>query len=149
MITIRKSSQLRSKICYFIILLQSIIDLSVGVLTIPLFIYYLIVPFLNTANCTLVIFAVRTLFLPMSLSISTLSAMTLERYIGVLHPFQYKTKVTKKRILIYVCGLGLSFISAISYSFRSPAIVAIYTRGWICVLFALTAFVYTRIYLVI
>ena len=148
-ITIRKSSQLRSKICYFIILLQSIIDLSVGVLTIPLFIYYLIVPFLNTANCTLVIFAVRTLFLPMSLSISTLSAMTLERYIGVLHPFQYKTKVTKKRILIYVCGLGLSFISAISYSFRSPAIVAIYTRGWICVLFALTAFVYTRIYLVI
>ena len=148
-ITIRKSSQLRSKICYFIILLQSIIDLSVGVLTIPLFIYYLIVPFLNTANCTLLIFAVRTLFLPIGLSISTLSAMTLERYIGVLHPFQYKTKVTKKRILIYVCGHGLIFISVIAHSFRSPAMVVIYTRGWVCVHFALTAFVYSRIYLVI
>ena len=148
-VTIRKSSQLRNKVCYFVILLQSIVDLSVGVLTIPLFIYYLMVPFVNTVNCTLIIFALRTLYLPLGLSITTLSAMALVRYIGVLHPFQYKTKVTKKRILIYVCGHGLAFISAIAYSFRNPDVIAIYTRGGVCVLFLLFGFVYTRIYLVI
>ena len=119
-VTIRKSSQLRNKVCYFVILLQSIVDLSVGVLTIPLFIYYLMVPFVNTVNCTLIIFALRTLYLRLGLSITTLSAMALVRYIGVLHPFQYKTKITEKRILIYLCGHGLAFISVIAYSFRNP-----------------------------
>ena len=49
-ITIRKSSQLRNKICYFVILLQSIVDLGVSVLSILLFIYYLLFPVLKTVN---------------------------------------------------------------------------------------------------
>ena len=49
-ITIRKSYQLRNNICCFVILLQSIFDLVVGALGIPLFIYYLLYPFLNTSE---------------------------------------------------------------------------------------------------
>ena len=148
-ITIRKSYQLRNRVCYFAVLLQSLDDLSVGVLTIPLFIYYLLVPFLNNVNCTLIILALRTLFLPLGLSVATLSAMTMERYIGVIHPLQYKTKVTKKRMLMYVCGHGLGLVSVIAYSFHDPTVTEIFSRGWIGVLFLLIAFAYTRIYLVI
>ncbi len=117
-ITIRKSSQLRNKVCYFIFLLQSVVDLSVGVLGIPLFIYYLLIPFLDTSNCTFIILALRTTHLVCALSVITLSAMTIERYIGVLHPYYYETKVTRKRILIYVCGCGLAVFPILDSSFR-------------------------------
>ena len=59
-ITIRKSSQLRSKVCYFVILLQSIFDLCVGLLTIPLTFYYLLSPFLKNPNCAIIVLALRT-----------------------------------------------------------------------------------------
>ena len=148
-ITIRKSSQLRSKVCYFPILLQSVVDLGVGVLGIPIFIYYLLFPFLDTANCTLIVLAFRNTHLTCVLSMITLSAMTMERYIGVLHPYYYQTKVTKKRILIYVFGSGFVLFSAIAYSFRDRRVITIVGRELIVVFFIFTGFVYTRIYLVI
>ena len=59
--------------------------------------------------------------------------MAMERYIGVLHPFQYQTQVTKKRISTYVCGHGIAYTSVIAYSFHNPVVLAVYIRGWICV----------------
>ena len=144
-VTIRKSSQLRSKVCYFPILLQSIVDLGVGILGIPLSIYYLISPFVPTANCALIILAVRITLLTGGLSIITLSAMTLERYIGVLHPYYYKSGVTKKRILIYVCASSLFYCLAFSYR----TLIRIVLTAMIFVFLIFAAFVYTRIYLVI
>ena len=148
-ITVRKSSQLRSKICYFVILLQSVADLGVGVVGISIFIYYLLFPFLDNGDCTFVILALRTALLSCGLSAVTLSAMTMERYIGVLHPYYYQTKVTKKRILICVCGSGLALFSALAYSFHNDRIARIFITGSAVVFFFFTGFVYTRIYLVI
>ena len=148
-ITIRKSSQLRSKICYFVILLQCVVDLCVGVLGIPIFIYYLLFPFLDIANCTFFVLAFRNAHLTCLLSMTTLSAMTMERYIGVLHPYYYETKVTKKRILIYVCGSGLVLVSALACSFLDRKIITIGGRALIFVCLLLTGLAYTRIYLVI
>ena len=97
-ITIRRSSQLRNKVCYFVILLQSVVDISVGGLGIPLTIYYVISPYLDPVHCAFIIFAHRITFSSCGLSMIVLSAMTLERYMGVLHPYYYQAKVTKKRI---------------------------------------------------
>ncbi len=149
MITIRKSSQLRSKVCYFVILLQSVVDLGVGVLGIPFFIYYLISPFLHTTNCILIIVALRTTLSTSGLSMITMSAMTIERYIGVLHPYYYETNVTKKRILIYVCASSLVLCSVVAYSFRDRTIFRIILTGSISLFLLFAGFVYTRIYLVI
>ena len=148
-ITIRKSSQLKSKVCYFVILLQSLVDVGVGLLGIPFFVYGLITPFLNMVNCTPMVVASRAAYLPLGLSIATLSAMAMERYIGVLHPFQYQAKVTKKRILAYVCGHGLLLFSVLTFSVRDTRPMRFYVRGSIFVFFIFTAFVYIRIYLVI
>ncbi len=146
-ITIKKSSQLRSKVCYFVIALQSVVDLGVGVVSIPLFIYYLFSPFLNTANCTFITFALGITFLPCGFSIITQSAMTMERYIGVLHPYSYQTQVTKKRILVYVSGSCLALLSVISS--RDREIIKISWAVMILTFFFFTGFVYTRIYLII
>jgi hypothetical protein len=147
-ITIRKSSQLRSKVCYFVILLQTIVDLGVGVLSIPIFIYHLLSPFLSTAKCTLLPWVLGTTYLPCALSMITQSAMTLERYIGVLHPYYYETQVTKKRILAYVCG-GCCALFTIIFLSRDRSIHRIFWGVMILTFFCFTAFVYTRIYLVI
>ena len=148
-ITIRKSSQLRSKVCYFVILLQSVVDLGVGFLGIPLYIYYLLIPFLDSSNCTFIILAVRTTTLTCMLSVATLSAMTIERYIGVLHPYYYEAHVTKKRILIYVSGSGLALMSVLAFSFYDRRISRQVVIMLMLAFLLLTGFVYTRIYLVI
>ena len=85
-ITIRKLSQLRIKVCYFVIALQSVVDFTVGIVNVPFFIYYLVSPLLNTTNYTFVMFALGIAFLPCGFSVITHSAMTTERYVGVLHP---------------------------------------------------------------
>ena len=148
-ITIRNSSQLRSKMSYFVILLQSIVDLGVGFLGIPLFVYGLTAPFLSEVNCIPVVLTTRASYLPLGLSIATLSAMAMERYVGVLHPFHYKTKVTKKRILTYVCGNGVILLLVLAFSPRNSAPMRFYVRGSIAAFFLFTLFAYTRIYLVI
>ena len=50
-ITILKSSELKSKPCYLIILVQSVIDLTVGVFGIPSFLVYLVQGITGTSNC--------------------------------------------------------------------------------------------------
>ena len=104
-ITTLKSSQLKSKPCYFIILVQSVIDLAVGVLSILLMIFFLASGIGGLTNCIAASLAFKSGILPFMLSCVTLSALTIERYIAILHPYAYRTQVTKKRLLIYIgCG---------------------------------------------
>ena len=148
-ITIRKSSQLKSKVCYFVILLQSVVDLAVGLMGIPLFIHYLLVPFLDNVDCILIIVGLRITQLTCALSVVTLSALTLERYIGVVHPYYYETNVTKKRILAYVCGGIVVLVLPCTYSFQNRAIARSVVMGIKVVFFVFTVFVYARIYVII
>ena len=148
-ITIRKSSQLKNKVCYFVVLLQSVVDFSVGVLGIPLFICYLIFSLLDNAKCIFIAMAVGALNITCGLSIATQTAMTMERYFGVLYPYIYQTTITNKRILIYVSANAVILLSIIAYSFhdRSPTLIVMMV--YIILSFSLTAFAYTKIYLVI
>ena len=75
--------------------------------------------------------------------------MTIERYIGVLHPYSYKTKVTRKRILAFICGGGIVVTSLVAASARDRGIISTFSAVAIPMFFLLTGFVYTRIYLAI
>ena len=148
-ITILKSSQLKSKPCFFIILVQSVIDLAVGVLSIPLLIFALASGIGGITNCIAARLAWISTLLPPMLSWVILSAMTLERYIAILHPYAYKTQVTKKRLLIYVgCG-GIVPISLFFVFLHNPRLYHICGAASLILIFVFTAFAYTRIYLVV
>jgi hypothetical protein len=148
-ITIFKSSQLNSKPCYFIILVQSVIDLAVGVLGIPLFLVFLIQGITGTSNCFGTLLAIKSALLPIAVSTITLSAMTMERYIAILHPYVYKTVVTKKKILVYV-GFGAAVtLFVIFLSFRTRLAPMIFGTLLVSLVLMFTAFAYTRIYLVV
>ena len=148
-ITILKSSQLNCKPCYFIILLQSMFDIAVGMLGIPLFIYYLSSSIGGISNCFAASFARRLMHAPIEGSSITVTAMTLERYIAVLHPFTYKTQVTKNRLLKFVSGIVSVEFLVIILSFKSRWFLHVYVILKVILVFFITAFVYTRIYLVV
>ncbi|CAB4028718.1 histamine H2 receptor-like [Paramuricea clavata] len=148
-ITILKSSQLKSKPCYFIILVQSAIDLVVGVLGIPLYLAFLIQGITGTSNCVGAFLAKYSPVLPIGISTITLSAMTMERYIAILHPYAYSTEVTKKRILVYVGSGAVVTIFAIVLSFRIQFAIMMFGALLVPLVFVFTAFAYTRIYLVV
>ena len=148
-ITIAKSSQLKSKPCYFIILVQSVIDLAVGVFSIPLLIFFLASGIGGTTNCVAATLAFKSTLLPTVTSCIALSALTLERYIAILHPYAYSTQVTKKRLLIFVgCGAGVA-ISLLVLALYQPKLYYICVITVAMIIFIFTAFAYRKICLVV
>ena len=87
---------------------------------------------------------------PITLAISTLIlfGMTLERYIAVLHPYSY-SRVTKKKILIFVCFAVKGVVFAAFLSLKIPVLRAIFITATVTLFFLFAIFVYTRIYLVV
>ena len=148
-VTIARSSQLKNKLCYVIILMQSVTDLVVGVLGIPLFIIFLLAGMGSLSNCLLSTSAYRSLVLPIGISMLTLSALTLERYIAILHPYAYGTVVTRKRILLYVCPSIMAMFLVNILSLAVDGLIKPFTIVVATTFFAFTTFVYARIYMVV
>lgn len=148
-ITIFKSSQLSSKPCYYIILIQSMFDFAVGMFAIPSYIYYLANSIGGMTNCFAAVLARRLTVSPIGGSSIALTAMTVERYIAILHPFSYKTQVTKQRLLKYVGAIATVEFLVIILSFKSARLLEIYLILKATLVFVITAYVYTRIYLVV
>ena len=146
---ITKSTRLRSKPCYFLVLIQSLVDLFVGAVGIPVYIFFIVSQILGFRDCTTSLVIQQFTFLPSGISIITLSAMAIERYIGVLHPYAYSTRVTKGRILVYEL-LGCLFIIAfIVVSLPIPNVLSIFVVFLIITFVILNTLVYTRIYFVV
>ena len=147
--TILKSSQLKSKPCYFIILVQSVIDLVVGILGIPLFIVFLSSGLGGIKNCYVANLAFRSAIIPIGISTITLSAMILERYIAILHPYAYRTQVTIKRLLIFV-GSGIVVASGVVIvALRNPRLFGFCAAAIEMSIFVFAAFSHRKIYLVV
>ena len=148
-LTILKCSQLKSKPCYFIIAVQSTIDLAVGVLGIPLFLLYILDNTGVHSNCVIKTLAYATAILMIDISTIVISTMTFERYVAVLHPFTYKTLVTTKRILWCVCIGSLVFSSALTISqfFRIVMDIWIVVQSTLFCFFA--GFAHIRIFMVV
>ena len=148
-ITIRSSSQLRSKLCYTVILLQSAVDLAVGVVSIPLFIIYLATPLLDIQSCIAVVALIEFVILAPALSSITLTAITAERYIGVLYPYAYQARLTTGHILTYVNASSLFSLVSIILSTYVPKVLIYSVCTLFPAFFIMTAYAYTRIYLVV
>ena len=147
-ITIMKSSQLNSKPCYFIILVQSIIDLLVGVLGIPSQIGIISSWTAGLSNCLVISLMFRCGIISVLLSMIAIVTLTWERYIAIVHPYAYQTKVTKKKLKTFIIfGAVVVFILAV-LSYINEAPVRLYTIASAVLTFLFAAFAYTRIYFV-
>lgn len=96
-----KSTQLRKKLCYFMILVLACSDLVVVSIIHPLLLSFAILWFTRH-------FIIRFIFDPFfGFSMFTLLTMNLERYWAVRHPYFHQRSITKRRLI----GLLLIFWS--------------------------------------
>ena len=148
-LTISKSSSLKEKPCYFTILVQSVFDLGIGIIGIPLFLVYLASAMGEYSNCIIANYTKITGYLMINISAVALLTITLERYIAILHPFGYKMFVTKKRILICTLACSLVPLSGEVLSLNYRPVVYPWLLAQSTFLFLFIAFAYTRIFLVV
>lgn len=146
--TILKCSQLKKKLCYFLLVVQSVADLLVGVIGLPLFTLVLINDINGDANCTANSLFVQAPYLTSGFSMITISAMNYERYMGILHPYTHRYKLTKRKLLSYVLfACALHTISVTTF-FIHKNVGRLIISVLIPLFLVTTAYVYIRIFLV-
>jgi hypothetical protein len=102
------NSQLRKKLCYFMILVLACFDLAVVVVYHPLNITETLLSwiFANTSYYPDVVYIMRHFYV---FSMTALLTMTLERYLAMLYPFFHEKSVTKTRLTIVFVSMQLPF----------------------------------------
>ena len=150
-ITIWKCPQLKQKISYFLLMMQSVTDLTVGLFSLPaLSILGLSTVTTGSVHCVGRALMSRLISLLVLVSTLTLFTMTMERYFGVLHPLRHRTLITRKRILVfYSCGTSLMFAIATSSIIFGNQMLSITISVSMTILLFVSAFVYTKIFKVI
>ena len=148
-LTITRSTQLQGKVCYFLILVQSTVDLFVGTVSLPLYTLSRVFELLGSATCVLVhscemIFQVTT-----SASFMTLFLLTIERYASIVHPVLHRLHLRKRIILIIN---GVLMIPVIILNFAKFPSESIHTAAIIVnvgTILAINTFAYVKIFLTI
>ena len=103
------NSQLRKKLCYFMILILACFDLAVVVIVHPLIILRIISFWAETTNSTGSALGNDLIPYLFALSSIALVMITLERYLALVHPFPHKRFVTKGRLMIALVVFQLPF----------------------------------------
>ena len=114
-ISLWRSSQLRKKMCYFMILVLSCFDLAVVTISHPLLIVYTI--YLSQGEINEILERTRKSlpFLVCGSSMFALLTLNVERFLALTRPFFHQASVTKTRLLCFqafwtVIMLGLSVL---------------------------------------
>ena len=145
-LTIHRCIKLKEKMCYFLVALQSGIDLLTGTVSIPLFTSVLASELTGSANCVANFILSTVAFIPMTLSSVMLCGLSLERYMGILHPVLHRTQMTRKRFLGYL-GLATVLVVMMFTSVVYSTLYYIFCAVNICICLTLITFVYTKIFL--
>ena len=133
---------------YFLLMLLAITDISVGMVTQPLFIVRKISEIYSIHNCPLWA-AVRTsMYYFSGISFLTVTMVTIERYLAVCRPVKHRNKVTMKRVAIVaftVWAVSLA-IPVVSFAFSELYKLFILLMGaLILFLVVLNAYLYNKI----
>ena len=127
-ISIWKSTQLRKKLCYFMIFLLSCFDLAVVTINHPFVIWMSIAKILEIITELQYSIGVFTTILLSGYSLLALLTLNFERYLALNYPFFHQKSVTKKRVLLSlacICLLNTIFTAltlqdlVISYRLKS------------------------------
>ena len=146
-LTIWKSSHLKAKFCYFLILIQSIVDLTVGLVSVPLNIVRGATELQGIADCVNAFVLQAIAYVPVGTSFLTIYLLTLERYLSILHPILHRSYVTKSQILVYLCCAAV-LVGVTGPVFRviSEKLHNTFSITVVLVLLAFNTFAYIRIY---
>lgn len=146
-ITFHRSTQLKKKTYNFLIYVQSINDLGVGLILNPLLSSIVINQVLGNAACKVNFVFFRIFLLECGFSVAIVSAMNYERFAGVVHPVFHRTKLSKEKVFIYVAIISLLFICVTLASIPIGEHVLLYFTAFASILHLLsTVYAYSKIF---
>ena len=102
LISLRRSSQLRKKLCYFMIQVLSFSDLLAATLTHPIFILSTIMWSMDSHSKEVDIMWKYAAFLFLGFSLLALFTLSVERFTALKYPFFHQTAVTKRRLVFFL-----------------------------------------------
>ena len=119
-----KSSQLRKKLCHFMIMVLSCFDLVTMVTNYPGIFYYLI-SWLREDYDLLLRVGVYLDFVSMFIGFSfyVLLVISIERYLGAYYPIFHRTSVTRRRLLTLL-AIALTFYTTLHVISRNNVIIS-------------------------
>ena len=148
LMTFWRSSRLRNSVHFFLIMLQSSVDFGSGIIATPFVISSLANTIAGVQRCWLALSTERVALTATIFSIIALSAMNIERYMGVVHPLVHRTKMTKRKVLKYVISVSFLYLITLAVSFVNYTVLAISTSLIMLIFLSTTLFVYIRIFFV-
>lgn len=110
-LSIQRSSQLRKKLCHFMVMILSCFDLLVAITNHPL-IAYLAILWLydeNEVHSSPVVRFINPSSIFIGLSLLVLLVLNVDRYLATYHPLFHRNSVTKKRLLALL-GIFIFFL---------------------------------------
>ena len=138
--------QLKAKVSSFTILVRSIMDMAIAVITFSLFIALLSREIGENPSCGEYFLSKKIGALFHNYSVAIMCMMNFDRYMAILHPITHRNKVTKRRLLKYTV-LVMAFQNILFvFSIIEVKIVSFVLAATTLLLIATTVFVYARIF---
>ena len=149
-ITIAKNTHLKGKLCYFLILIQSYIDLAVGTITLPLYTFNSASELFGNARCSVFVNLEAIAYTPLVVSFSASFLLTFERYMSILHPIAHRCYLTKTKMVAFCCGIvGICVLTGPIFRIFSEHSQSILQIIAVVTLLSFHTLGYARIYFVV
>jgi hypothetical protein len=144
-LTFWRTRRLRENTSLFLVMVLSLVDLGVGAFCNPWLTMSLIYDLMQSSACWAYEVQSKSLRPTTLLSFSIVAAISTERYVGVVHPFIHKTKITKVKlslILLFVWSC-CAIVALPAYFQDNP--LQLFVPICIAFLILITIFSYTKI----
>lgn len=142
-----KSTQLRRKTTLFLVLLLSVNDLAIGVITDPILLLHFGRELFGVKNCLGSTLKKVTLDILPGISVAIFIVLNGEIYLSIIHPIFHKIKVTNRRALKIVCVVVfISMLRSYLFAFHISKLAAqLFVVIFLLLTLSLLTFIHVKI----
>ena len=121
-VSLWRSPQLRTKLCYFVILILSSFDLAVVAINHPIIILTTVFWYMETYSIAIKSIWEVTITLLSGFSMVALLTLNVERFLALMYPFFHQTAVTRQRLLFFIAFFIILVIGFVPLAYFNSTI---------------------------
>ena len=144
-VTIRCSPGLRKNILFYLISVLSFVDTGTGLFCYPTLTLTLVSELRQEPNCWIRLIQSKIFRLTSVLSLSIVTAISIERYFGVIHPVVHRARVTKVKLLqlLLFVWFTCAIVALLTFCTRYP--LQYFTTISVGLMMLITVYAYIKI----
>ena len=148
-VTFWRAPRLRKNVSAYFIMVLSMADAGIGAFSSPIVTINLAFDLIYKTNCSMKYVQSILFMITSFMSISIISAISIERYFGVVHPLVHRTKVTKDKLLFFLRSIWSIMLVMLVLTAFFPEAFRVFTMSTKLTLMLMIAFVYMKIVLTV